>query len=42
VKVAGRRESALLGGNPKVGGSSVEDNTELLRRSSDIDLSRLE
>jgi hypothetical protein len=40
MEVAGGWESAFLGGDPKVGWSSIEDDSELLRGSSDIDLSK--
>lgn len=40
VKVAGGRESALFGGHPEVGGTCIEDDSELLGGSADIDLSR--
>ena len=40
MEVAGGGESALLGGNPKVGGPSVEDDSETLRGGSDVDLSK--
>jgi hypothetical protein len=40
MKVAGGGESALLGGDPEVRRSSVEDDSEALRGGSDIDLSK--
>lgn len=40
MEVAGGRESAFLGGDPEVGGSGIEDDSEALRWGSDVDLSK--
>ncbi len=40
MEVAGGWESAFLGGDPEVGGSGIEDDSEALRWGSDVDLSK--
>lgn len=40
VEIASCWQSALFGGNPEVGGSSIEDDSKWLRGSTDINLSK--